>query len=165
MVKRLCHRNGWTMIELMIVIGIVGIIAFAAPAMFTQLTRFYQLHNAKVEIQRDARAALDIMNRFLRQAQGYTVVIDQVTGQPPFSRITFTTIEGQGMQFYQSGTNLYEVGRSTTVISKNLHYIAFTYPRSDDPSIISVAITMEKSTYQTMYKALELSIEKVRIMN
>jgi len=64
------------------------------------------------------------------------------------------------MSFYQQGTVLYQVAQSTTAISQNLHYIAFTYPRTDDPTIISVAITMEKATYEGGYKALELSIRK-----
>ena len=151
--------------ELMIVAVIIGLMAMIAPNMFTQLVRFYQLHNAKVEIQRDARASLDLINRFLRQAESWTVVVDQVTNQPPYSRISFTTIEGQTMSFYQSGNTLYEVAKSTIALTSNVHYIAFTYPRSDDPTIISVALTMEKSTYQGMFKALELSIEKVRIMD
>ena len=55
--------------------------------------------------------------------------------------------------------------QSSVAITGNLRYIAFTYPRSDDPTIISVAVTMEKATYEGGTKALELSIEKVRIMN
>jgi prepilin-type N-terminal cleavage/methylation domain-containing protein len=165
MVKRTLHRSGYTLVEMMLVVVILGIICMSAPSLFTHLTRFYQLHNAKVEIQRDARACLDIINRFLRQATSYSVVIDQVSGQTAYSRISFTTIDGQNMSFYQQGTTLYQVARSTTPISKNLRYIAFTYPRSDDPTIISVAMTMEKATFQGGTKALELSIEKVRIMN
>jgi hypothetical protein len=151
--------------EGMIAITILAIMVFIAPTLLTQVTRFYQLHNAKVEIQRDARASLDIINRFLRQSTWYSVSVDQVAGQPPFSRINFITIDGQNVTFYQQGRTLYQVNRSTTALSQNLRYIAFTYPRSDDPTIISVAMTMEKSTYQGRYKALELSIEKVRIMN
>ncbi len=67
------------------------------------------------------------------------------------------------MMFYQNGKSLYQVAGSTTLISNNVQYIAFTYPRTDDPTIMSVALTMEKATYQGGYKALELSIQKVRI--
>jgi prepilin-type N-terminal cleavage/methylation domain-containing protein len=165
MVRRGKNRAGYTLTEMILVVAIIGIVAMVAPTLITQLVRFYQLHNAKVEIQRDARACLDIMNRYIRQAESYSVVVDQLSGQPPYSRLSFSTISGGNIIFYQQGTNLYQVYRSTTVLSQNLHYIAFTYPRSDDPTILSVAMTMEKSTFQGAYKSLELSIEKVRIMN
>jgi hypothetical protein len=151
--------------EAMMVVAIVGLVAFVAPTLMIHVVRFYQLHEAKVEIQRDARACLDLVNRFLRQAQSASVVIDQAAGQPPYSRVSFTTVQGQGMSFYQSGTTLYQVAQSTTAISQNVRFIAFTYPRSDDPTIVSVALTMEKATYEGGYKALELSIQKVRVMN
>jgi uncharacterized protein (TIGR02599 family) len=159
------HQNGFTLVEMMMTVAILGIIAMVGPEIIVQTIRFYQLHEAKIEIQRDARACLDLIDRFLRQAQSATVVVDQATNQPPYSRVTFTTIQGQGMSFYQSGNTLYQVAQSTTVISENVQYIAFTYPRTDDPTIISVALTMQKSTYQGGSKALELSIQKVRVMD
>lgn len=159
------NRNGYTLMEAMMVITIIGIVVFIGPQFIIHTTRFLQLHTAKIEIQRDARLSLDLINRFLRQAVGSTVAIGQAPGQPPYSRIRFTTFEGQDLIFYQDGTTLYKVAQSTVVISKNLEFIAFTYPRSDDPTIISVAMTMSKATYQGGSKALELSIEKVRIMN
>jgi len=164
MVNRKSQR-GFTLIETMITLAILGVVATMGPSLIVQFVRFYQLHEAKISIQRDARACLDLINRFLRQAQSSTVVVDQAPNQPPLSRITFTTVQGQTMSFYQSGTILYQVAQSTTAISQNLHYIAFTYPRTDDPTIISVAMTMEKDTYESQYKALELSIQKVRIMD
>jgi prepilin-type N-terminal cleavage/methylation domain-containing protein len=162
MVKK---RSGFTIIEAIIVMAIIGLFVMMGPRLLVNTVRFIQLHTAKVEIQRDARTSLDIVNRFLRQAQAATVVVDQVSGQPPFSRISFTTIQGQTMSFYQQWNKLYQGADSTIPITSNLRYIAFTYPRSDDPTIISVAMTMEKATYEGGRKALELSIEKVRIMN
>ncbi len=161
------NRNGFTLTEMLLTVAIIGILAAGLPALISQLVRFYYLHTAKIEIQKDARTCLENINRFLRQAESSSVVIDQVNSpqQPPFSRISFSTIGGQSMSFYQMNNKLMQVGVSTSTISSNLRYIAFTYPRSDDPSIISVAITMEKATYQGASKALELSIEKVRVMN
>jgi len=165
LLKRARGRRGYTLVEAMMTAGITGIVASTAPTIFHRVYQVYELHNAKVEIQRDARVSLDIINRFLRQAQAHTVVIDQVTNQPPYSRISFRTVTGQNVMFYQSGKTLYQVNASTTSLSANLRYIAFTYPRSDDPSILQVAITMEHGTFQGRSKALELSIEKIRIMN
>ena len=153
------------MAETLMVVAIIGIVALLGPKLIVSAVNFYQLHSAKSEIQRDARVCLDLINRFLRQAQGSTVKISQVSGQPPYSQIQFTTISGQNVNFYQQGHQLYQVLQSSVAITGNLRYIAFTYPRSDDPTIISVAVTMEKATYEGGTKALELSIEKVRIMN
>jgi prepilin-type N-terminal cleavage/methylation domain-containing protein len=162
---KLCDRNGYSLMEMMLVVAILGVIATVGPTLFTKVFQFYQLHNAKLEIQRDARAALDTINRFLRQGQSATVVIDQFAGQPPFSRISFTTTQSQSVMFYQSGTTLYQVLQSTNAICRNVRFIAFTYPRSDDPTIVSIALTTQKSTYQGLYKALQLSIQKVRVMD
>jgi len=158
-------RHGFTLIEVIIVIAILGILASVVPKLIIQIVRFTSLHSAKTAIQRDARASLDNINRFLRQGQSSTVVIDQVTGEAPFSRISFTGINSQRYMFYQQGTKLYQVSVSTTMLTDNLRYLAFTYPRTDDITIISVAMTMEKATYEGGTKALELSIEKVRVMN
>src|SRR4051812_12805915 len=99
MVKNRPHSRGYSLIEMMMVVVIIGLVVVIGPLLVTNIVRFYQLHNAKIEIQRDARVCLDIMNRFIRQAVSYTVVVDQVTGQPPCSRISFTTQQGQNISF------------------------------------------------------------------
>src|SRR5258706_8146289 len=125
-IRRLKSVRGFSLPETLMVVMILGIIFMIGPQLLRQVTAYYYLHNAKIEIQRDARACLDTMNRFIRQAASSSVVIDQATGQPPYSRISFTTESGQTMQFYQKGNALYQVAQSTMVISNNLRYIAFT---------------------------------------
>jgi prepilin-type N-terminal cleavage/methylation domain-containing protein len=160
------YRGGYTLVESLVTLTILVILSVGTVPLLTHLVRFYRLNLAKTEIQRDARTCLSTINRFLRQAQSATVTIDQATGQPPHSRITFTTQGGRTMTYYQQGNFLYQnVGTANTAISRNLRFLGFSYPRSDDPTIISVVVTMEKATYQGQTKALELSIEKVRVMN
>lgn len=116
------------------------------------------------------RASLDSINRFTRQAQSATVVIDNAAGQPPTSRIQYQMVNSTGatvsMSFYQSGKKLYMNNNgNVSMLSDNLAFIAFTYPRSDDITIISVAMTMQSPTFRGGKKALQLSIQKVRVMN
>ena len=80
--------RGYTLTEMMVTVAIVGILSAVAAPLLTQMTNFWQQTTARNNIQRDVRASLDIINRFCRQAKSGTVVIDQATGQPPFSRIT-----------------------------------------------------------------------------
>ncbi|HBA59746.1 MAG TPA: hypothetical protein DCZ92_02765 [Elusimicrobia bacterium] len=163
-------KRGYTLVEVMMTVAILGTVVGVASPLLMQMTNFWRMTSARYNIQRDVRTSLSMINRFTRQAQSGTVVIDQVTGQPPSSRVQFSYTNSAGatatMQFYQSGKDLYmSTAGKTTLLSSNLAYIAFTYPRTDDVSIISVAMTMQSPTYRGGKKALQLSIQKVRIMN
>jgi hypothetical protein len=150
----------------MIVVAIVGIVASVGPLLMTNLETFYLMTTARNEIQRDARASLDTINRHLRQAVGQTIVIDTPASQGPYSRIRFKHVDGRYMEFRQSGRELIEViGNTSSTITKNLVYIAFTFPRTDDPTIVSVSMTMGKSIQLGRRKVLELTIQKIRVMN
>lgn len=164
--RRLRARAGYTLTEMMMVVAIIGILATVGPTMLLQMQNFFLMTSARYEIQRDARTTLDTVNRYLRQAVATTVVMDTPAGQGPFSRIRFKHVDGRYMEFRQEGAELVQViGTANTVVSSNLVYIAFTYPRTDDIAIISVSITMGKAIQLGRRKVLELTIQKVRVMN
>lgn len=160
-------RKGYTITELMLTVAILATIAATSAPILVNLVNFWRQTTARNEIERDVRVSLDMINRMLRQAQAATVNIDRFnTSQPPYSRIRFTTEGNQNVSFYQEGDKLkMTLGTTTSVLSKRLGFIAFTYPRTDDITIMSVAMTMQAPTYLGSKKALQLSIQKVRIMN
>ncbi len=163
--RKLMNRRGYTLTEMLMVVAILGILATVGPRMLIQMQNFFLMTSARYEIQRDARTTLDTVNRYMRQARASTVIID-TNGQGSYSRIRFKHVDGRYMEFRQSGNKLIQViGTAQSVVSSNLLYIAFTYPHTDDISIISVAITMGKSIQLGRRKVLELTIQKVRIMN
>ena len=158
--------RGYSLIEIMMVVAIVGVIALIGPQLMIQLQNFYLQTTARAEIQRDARSTVDVINRFLRQAKYRTIIIDSPANQGPFSRIRFTHIDGRSVEFSQTGNQLTQkVAGVTTILSRNLMYLAFTFPRSDYPRLVSVSITMSKQTYKSQIKALELTVQKIRVMN
>ena len=164
--KRPKTPRGYTITELMIVVAILGIVSSVGPMLLINLQNFYLMTTARSEIERDARQSLDTMNRFIRQAIAGTVVIDTPSGQGPYSRIRFNLVDGRSVDFHQSGASLVQLmGNNTNTLTKNLVYIAFTFPRTDDPTIVSVSLTMGKSIQLGRRKVLELTIQDVRIMN
>lgn len=157
---------GFTLLEGMLTVAIIGVVVMIGPRLLTQFNRFFILTNTRTSLQREARTNMYVINRNLRQAQADTILIDRLSGQPYYSRITFTKQQGNTMQFYQSGTSLIQVdsGKSKT-LTTNLRYMAFSFPRSDDLSIVSVSMTLEKAIYDYRTKALHMASEKVRVMN
>ncbi|MFH1725468.1 MAG: type II secretion system protein [Elusimicrobiota bacterium] len=156
---------GYTLTEMMAVIAIVGILAMVVPQLFIQVSRFFRQNQARAEIQRDARTVFALIGRNLRQARTTSIIVDQLSGQPPYSRISFKKMDDRVMSFYQEGSQLYQVTGGTKSIAKNLRYLAFTHPRTDDDTLVSVTLTLERATYEGQTKALQLSVEKIRVRN
>lgn len=160
------RARGYSLPEVLMVVAIIGSIAMVGPRLMVQMQSFYLLTVARSEIQRDARATIDIINRFIRQGRYSTIHIDTPSGEGPYSRIRFTMIDGRSVEFYQDGQKLMQkVGGVTNIISRNLVYVAFTFPRSDYPKLVSVSLTMGKATYKGQRKELELTVQKIRVMN
>jgi len=154
------------LVELMIVVAILGIIFTVVPKILLNIHRFSSMNKARLETQKYARETLSQVNKSLRQAHATSIVISKENNQPPCSSLSFQTVDDRHMKYYQSGTDLkFATAGGTRTIAENLKYIAFTLPRSDDDNIISVSVTFEKNTYEGGSKALQMAIEKVRIMN
>jgi len=159
------------LVELMIIVALIGILMSVGPNLLLNIFRFWRMQIARVDVNQNARKSLDLVNRTLRQSSASTITVSNRPSQPPYSWIQFTVNKGTGpvvgnYGFYQEGKNLqYMKDGSTSTLADNLRYLAFTYPQSDDTDIIAVAMTFEEATYAGQTKALQLSIEKVRVMN
>ena len=163
---RLRRASGFTLTEMMVCVAILSIIFSIGPDLMKNVQRFTRLNRARLDTLQRARDTLSMINQVLRQASSSSITVSQESGQPPFSNISFTTVDGRHLKFYQSGNNLMFVhANSTATVADGLRYIAFTYPRTDSSSIVSVSLTYEKNTYESQTKALQMAIEKVRIMN
>lgn len=166
MVKARGGRAGYSLTEMMLAVAIIGILATVGARVMLQVNRFFIMTNTRTDLQREARDLMAVINRNLRQARAESITIDAVPGQPFYSRLTFTKVQGTTMTFYLNGTSLTQVtGAKNRVLTKNVKHLAFTFPRSDDLSIVSVSVTLEKGIYQGRTKALHMASEKVRVMN
>lgn len=161
------RRAGFTLIEAMLTVAVVGILATMSAQMLLQINRYFIMSRTRLDLQREARGVMYIITRELRQAQTSTILIDRAAANQPFySRLTFTKVQGTSMRFAQSGKDLVmTVGTKTKTLSPNVRYLAFSFPRSDQLSIVSVSLTLEAAIYQGRTKALHMASEKVQVMN
>jgi hypothetical protein len=151
---------------MLMAVAIIGVLASVGARVMLQVNRYFIMTNTRTDLQREARDLMSIINRNLRQAQSASITIDTVPGQPFYSRLTFTKVQGTTMTFQLNGTTLTQtVGTKSRILTKNIKHLAFTFPRSDDLSIVSVSVTLEKAIYQGRTKALHMASEKVRVMN
>jgi len=158
--------RGYTLVELMVMMAMLITLASIGAPLLINANKAFILNRAKIELQRDARTALATINRNLRQASSTTINISRQPGQPHYSAVTFRKAQGNTLSYYQSGTSLIEVnnGRSRT-LTRDLRFLSFGFPRSDDMGIVSVAMTLERTIYQGQLKSLHMASDKVRVMN
>ncbi|MEK6646198.1 MAG: prepilin-type N-terminal cleavage/methylation domain-containing protein [Candidatus Firestonebacteria bacterium] len=165
-ISRFRNNCGVTITELMVAVGVLGIIASVSAVMFTMGFRSWRQSYAQIEVQGDARKVLDLIERNLRQATASTVVISQTSGQPAYSKISFTKVNGDAMEFYQTNDKLYQkVDTNVNLLSNNVQNVLFSYPDTSDSYIVGISVTLQKSTYGGGAKTIQLSVEKVQIKN
>lgn len=160
-------KKGFTIVELLIASALVGVISLVAATLLPRVLRFDSQVAARASVARDARESLGVIVQELAQARGHTVVIDRYdSGQPPYSQATFSTVDGRTVTYYQRGSRLYRrVGASTALVATGLRQVAFSYPMSDQTSLVSLAVTFEQAAGDGSAKSLELSSVKVRLPN
>ncbi|OGR83809.1 MAG: hypothetical protein A2902_03825 [Elusimicrobia bacterium RIFCSPLOWO2_01_FULL_64_13] len=168
--------RGVTLVEMMISLTIMGIIAYSFTQVQSYITRFTLVSKAKQETTQESRTALTVMQKMIQQGSAGTFVIDQVDGEPPYSRLYFqtTTFDGTDREFYlyQYGSNLYmdyrDVGAAAwkqKLLTPNVRFISFFYPITFDNRLISVSLTVSKKTAEAKETFLQMALQKVRIIN
>jgi prepilin-type N-terminal cleavage/methylation domain-containing protein len=95
----LSSDRGFTIIELLIAVAIVGFVLTGIYSLAISSSQFYLSQNATVEMQADGRAAMDFMARELRNVFGTPVISTTTTAN---DTISFDHVEDTG---YSSGTN------------------------------------------------------------
>jgi prepilin-type N-terminal cleavage/methylation domain-containing protein len=166
------RQSGVTLVEMTIAVAVLAIIFFVAPPLIRQISHFFRQNMVSIEVRRDARDAVAMIDRELRQAQAGSITIDQLPGQPPHSRIVFNRLIKNGgvrknVSYYQSGGQLYvKIDTAPAVkLADGLRYIAFCYPRTSDQTVLSVFVVMEKPVFGGRTVLVRNQAENIRVMN
>jgi len=116
------HQDGITVIELLISIGIVGVLLTGIYNFFVASSKNYLAQNGIIQMQSDARTALDFMVRELRHVYGTPTISTTVSSN---DTISFDRIEDTG---YASG------GSATTLNDPTKAWQADAFAPSTDSS-------------------------------
>ncbi|MBL8023678.1 MAG: prepilin-type N-terminal cleavage/methylation domain-containing protein [Elusimicrobia bacterium] len=164
MVKR---TSGYTLVELLVVSAIVAFLLSMGASLFTRVSTFFRVSIAKMETQRDVRNLMDLVCREIRQAKSSSITLSREdASQPPYSKISFQKVQGDTILFWQTGRTLsMSKNGATTVLSKKLRSILFSYPFTADSSLLTILLSIEKTggNYETY--SLQMGGETIRLLN
>ncbi len=136
-------QKGFTLIEMMIVVALLGILGYGIVTFFTNTFRTWWQTSQQIDAQQKARIAMDEMTRFIRQARPVTTI---VVGQPN-TMITFN-IDGRQMRYFQAGGSLRRMvdGVTTDVIPEDLVSVYFVLDSTITPTqvdILNLTVTVQ----------------------
>ena len=171
-------RQGFTIIEMVVVTAIVGICGVVLVDLFIGQNRLYKSETAELNVTNDARAALDDVDNYVRQANrtlssyssytaGSQVLILQIQSINASNQLIPGTFDN--VVHYLSGSNLLRqifpnASSSRLAVTKklanNVSGLVFTYDNSDYALVNQVTTnltTQENAGLQT--KSITLSSE------
>lgn len=147
------NRNGFTLIEIVIAVAIMMLFVAMGGKFFENSIKSWQANYAKMEIQQNARIAMDEMTKTVLGASAATVIID-LAAVPASSKITFQVTKDTGINthlyYLSNGTLIRQLNGVATDVISDVTELFFakwnstTIPPNEDPRSIYIKLVAEK---------------------
>jgi len=144
------NKNGFTLIEMMIVVAILGIIILGLVTFFTGGTRSWVTGQHQLEAQRNARLSMDQMVREIREA-------DYIEFSSTSSSIDFHTPFHGNISYSLSGNDL---KRDSNTLINNILTLDFSYFDNSDTEIDSPLSEPDESNISKVHIDLQVDVDK-----
>ena len=138
MIKLISNKKGFSLIELMVVVVILGLMVLGLVTFFTGGVRSWISGQSQLEAQRNARQAMDIMVREIREGESYSSTVSSVTVDIPAlgsESLYSVTFEKIGNIIYR------EVNFVSTPLINNVKTLSF--PASTDLSKVHIILEVD----------------------
>jgi len=147
MIKIISNKKGFSLIELMVVVVILGLMVLGLVTFFTGGVRSWISGQSQLEAQRNARQAMDSMVREIREG-------DSIDESSTNSYIKFYTPFGPSSGYsYSYNESNREIKEGTVSLIQNVKECTFTYydknkvlinpPESDKVSIVKINLEVD----------------------
>jgi len=127
--KNLINKKGFSLIEMMVVVVILGLIVLGLVTFFTGGARSWVVGQSQLEAQRNARQVMDIMVREIREGNSFTISTDKKS-----IKISYPTSFGKGPVTYSLSSTT--VNRDGSTVIKNVKTLEFTFTDSSKVHIL-----------------------------
>ena len=134
------NKNGFSIIELMVVVVILGLIILGLVSIFSGGVRSWISGESQLKAQRNARQAMDYMVRELRLSERVIISHDH-TIKTSIPDLNGTGDPGYHVTYYLDGDSVkreIEIGGSSTtnILIDDVLNLDFTYPKSSRANIL-----------------------------
>jgi len=140
------RSNGVTLIELVIVIAIVGILAYASSAYLKQVVDLWRILNFSGETVVQGKDAVGRMVREIREVNNETCVYTASAAEFKFRNTT-----GSSIDFYMSNNTLM---RNSDILARNVNNLTFTYYNETGSTVSSPVV----SPYETDIRRIVITV-------
>ena len=122
------NKKGFSLIEMMVVVVILGLVVLALVTFFTGGTISWMAGQSQLKAQREARQAIDRMVREIRHGEVITAGTN--------NSITLTipalgSDDAYNVTYSWNGTYGYPINRESNPVIDNVQILAFTYTYPD----------------------------------
>ena len=133
MIKIISNKKGFSLIEMMVVVVILGLMVLGLVTFFTGGARSWISGQSQLEAQRNARQAMDIMVREIREGESVSIgTTISVTVDIP----KLGSVDAHSVTYTWLGTPGDPINREGNPLISNVKKLEFTYPDASKVSII-----------------------------
>jgi len=136
MIKLISNKKGFSLIEMMVVVVILGLIVLGLVTFFTGGARSWISGQSQLEAQRNARQAMDIMVREIREGESVSGTTTSITVEIPALGIE----TADSITYSWAGTSGNPIYREGNPLINNVKTLNFTYP---DESKVNIFLEVD----------------------
>jgi len=148
------NQKGFSLIEMMVVVVILGVIVLALVTFFTGGTKSWVAGQSQLAAQRNARQAMDRMVREIREAS------DIRASSTSSKKISFNTPWSTNLEYSWLGNKWDPILRGDTPLINNVQSLAFTYFDNSDAEVTLPLTVSTASKISKVHIDLQVDVDK-----